>query len=183
MFHGKAIVKQLLDASFGSIPCPAAGHGRAGSRSLRYPAWNDTVRIERPEAPAGAITQGASDHDKVSVLYPYSDGYRFDLDYYCNRHMPMVKEKLGDACQGIAVDHGLSGGAAGSAPHHVVMAHLFFDSVEAFQNAFAPHAEAIMGDIPNYTGIQPIILISEVLINARRSETGPFHLHGSGSAA
>ena len=37
-----------------------------------------------------------------------------------------------------------------------------FDSVEAFQKAFAPHADSIMGDIPNYTDIQPIIQLNEV---------------------
>ncbi|MBW1790011.1 MAG: EthD family reductase, partial [Deltaproteobacteria bacterium] len=36
------------------------------------------------------------------------------------------------------------------------------DSVEAFQGAFGPHAEAIMTDIPNYTDVQPTIQISEV---------------------
>ena len=34
---------------------------------------------------------------KVSVLYPFAAGCRFDLDYYCNRHMPLVKERLGAA--------------------------------------------------------------------------------------
>jgi uncharacterized protein (TIGR02118 family) len=42
------------------------------------------------------------------------------------------------------------------------MGHLYFDSAEAFQAAFAPHAQAIMADIPNYTNIQPAIQISEV---------------------
>jgi uncharacterized protein (TIGR02118 family) len=42
------------------------------------------------------------------------------------------------------------------------MGHLYFDSVEAFQAAFGPHAPAIMADIPNYTDIQPVIQISEV---------------------
>jgi uncharacterized protein (TIGR02118 family) len=42
------------------------------------------------------------------------------------------------------------------------MAHLSFESVEAFQAAFGPHAEAIMGDIPNYTDISPAIQISTV---------------------
>jgi len=36
------------------------------------------------------------------------------------------------------------------------------ESVEAFQAAFAPHAAEILGDIPNYTSIQPIIQFSEV---------------------
>lgn len=42
------------------------------------------------------------------------------------------------------------------------MAHLTFDSVDAFQKAFAPHSDAIMGDVPNYTDIQPVIQINEV---------------------
>jgi uncharacterized protein (TIGR02118 family) len=44
------------------------------------------------------------------------------------------------------------------------MCHLYFDSIEAFQTAFGPQAQAIMGDIPNYTDIQPIVQISEVKI-------------------
>lgn len=114
---------------------------------------------------------------KISVMYAHQEGYRFDFDYYCSKHMPMVKDKLGDACQGIAVDKGLAGDQPGSPPAYVAMAHLFFDSVEAFQAAFGPHAEAILADIPNYTNLRPTLLFSEVLINARRSETGPFHLH------
>jgi len=42
------------------------------------------------------------------------------------------------------------------------MAHLLFDSVQAFQGAFGPHADSIMADILNYTDIQPILQISEV---------------------
>jgi len=34
--------------------------------------------------------------------------------------------------------------------------------VDAFQKAFGPHADAIMGDIPNYTDIQPVIQLNEV---------------------
>jgi uncharacterized protein (TIGR02118 family) len=44
----------------------------------------------------------------------------------------------------------------------VVLAHMTCESVEAFQAAFAPHAAEILGDIPNYTSIQPIIQFSEV---------------------
>jgi hypothetical protein len=40
--------------------------------------------------------------------------------------------------------------------------HLYFDTTDAFQAAFAPHAQAILADIPNYTNTQPTIQISEV---------------------
>ncbi len=99
---------------------------------------------------------------KVSVLYPNEEGKKFDMDYYLNSHIPMLQEKLGAALKGGAVEQGLSGVEPGSQATYVAMGHLLFDSVEAFQSAFGPHSEAIMGDIPNYTDTQPTIQISEV---------------------
>lgn len=113
---------------------------------------------------------------KVSVLYANPEDCRFDFDYYCKSHMPMVKDKFGSACQGIAVDKYLPS-EPGARPPYVAAAHLYFKSVEAFQAAFAPHAEEILADIPNYTNVQPTIVFSEVLINATRSQTGELHLH------
>ena len=99
---------------------------------------------------------------KVSVFYPASDSATFDMNYYCQSHMPMVQKKLGPACKSVAVEEGLGGAAPGAPPTYVALGHLFFNSVPAFQNAFAPHAEAIMADVPNYTNVQPVIQISEV---------------------
>lgn len=101
---------------------------------------------------------------KVSVLYPNKEGVRFDIDYYCNTHIPMVQEKLGTALKDVAVDYGRSGPEFGSPAPFIAMAHLVFDSAEAFQKSFSPHAETIMGDIPNFTNAQPSIQISEVKI-------------------
>ena len=35
-------------------------------------------------------------------------------------------------------------------------------SVQDFQGAFGPHSDEIMGDIPNFTRIQPVVQISEI---------------------
>lgn len=113
---------------------------------------------------------------KVSVLYPNPENCRFDFDYYCQSHMPMVRDRLGAACRGIAVDKGLAG-EGGARPAFVAAAHLYFESVDAFAAAFGPHEGEIMADIPNYTNVEPSVLISEVLINATRSQTGELHLH------
>ena len=99
---------------------------------------------------------------KVSVLYPNKEGTSFDMDYYRNNHMPMVREKLGDACKDLAIDGGLGGGAPDSPPTYVAMGHLYFDSVEDFQSSFEPHAEAILSDIPSYTNSEPVIQVSQV---------------------
>jgi uncharacterized protein (TIGR02118 family) len=101
---------------------------------------------------------------KVSVFYPNEKGKKFDMEYYLDKHVPMVREKCGTACRNMDVDQGLGGPEPGSGPVYVAMCHLFFDSVEAFQTAFGPHAEEIMADIPNYTDTQPIIQISDVKI-------------------
>lgn len=101
---------------------------------------------------------------KVTVFYPNTEGKKFDMDYYCNKHIPFVKEKLGDVLKEVAVEEGLSGAEPGSSAAYIAMCHLYFDSVEAFQNSFGPHAEEIMGDLPNYTDIQPLIQISKVKI-------------------
>jgi len=97
---------------------------------------------------------------KVSVFYPNEEGKKFDMSYYCNKHIPMCQEKLG--CKQVAVDQGLTGATPGTRAPFIAMGHLYFDSLEAFQKAFAPHAAAIMADIPNYTNIQPTIQISEI---------------------
>ena len=101
---------------------------------------------------------------KVSVLYPNVPEVRFDLDYYCATHMALVRECLGTACKGIAVDFGLAGGAPAQPAPFVAIGHLLFDSLEAFQQAFAPHAERIMGDLPNFTDATPVLQISEVCL-------------------
>jgi uncharacterized protein (TIGR02118 family) len=44
------------------------------------------------------------------------------------------------------------------------MCHIFSDSIEAFQAGMGPHAQEIMGDIPNYTDQSPVIQISEVVV-------------------
>jgi uncharacterized protein (TIGR02118 family) len=78
--------------------------------------------------------------------------------------MPLVKARLGDACKFYTVDRGRAGGGPGVPATYTAMCHFFCDSVEAFQAGFDPHAKEILGDIPNYTDLEPIIQISEVLV-------------------
>ncbi|WXL24271.1 EthD family reductase [Ectopseudomonas mendocina] len=98
---------------------------------------------------------------KVSVLYPNKAGVRFDLDYYCNEHMAIVRECLGTACKGIAVDAAIK---SDPLQPFCAIGHLYFDSAEVFQLAFAPHADRIMGDLPNFTDSQPLVQISDVVM-------------------
>jgi uncharacterized protein (TIGR02118 family) len=102
---------------------------------------------------------------KVSVMYPNSSEAKFDIDYYCNTHMPMVAALLGDVLKNTTVDSGLAGGVPGEPAAFIAMGHLTFNSVEAFQVAFAPHADKIFSDIPNFTNTQPQIQLSEIVLD------------------
>jgi uncharacterized protein (TIGR02118 family) len=99
---------------------------------------------------------------KVSVLYPNSEGSRFDLDYYLNTHMPMVQSEVGSALKGMGVDAGLAGGTPGVPAPYAAIGHLIFDSLEDFQASFGPKAHTIFADVPNYTDITPVTQISEI---------------------
>ena len=101
---------------------------------------------------------------KVSVFYPNGDGKTLDIDYYCNTHVPMVGGLLGDALIGATVEKGVAGGEPGAAAAYMLIGNLYFESVEAFQNAFGPNTEKIMADLPNFTNSEPVIQISEVMI-------------------
>ncbi|MGH1357161.1 MAG: EthD family reductase [Burkholderiaceae bacterium] len=102
---------------------------------------------------------------KVSVMYPNTPGARFDHDYYRDSHMPMVAEKMGDACVKYTVDKGIGGGEPGAPATYIGIGHIYADSVESFQAGFGPHAKEILGDIPNYTDLAPVMQISEVIVD------------------
>jgi uncharacterized protein (TIGR02118 family) len=99
---------------------------------------------------------------KVSVLYPNKPGAKFDHNYYRDKHMPLVKARMGASCKYYTVDKGIGGGTPGAPAPYVAMCHIFCDSVEAFESGFGPHAGEIMGDIQNYTDLSPILQISNV---------------------
>ena len=101
---------------------------------------------------------------KVSVMYPNTPGAKFNHEYYRDKHMPLVKSRMGENCKFYTVDKGLAGGTAGAPAAYIGMGHIYCDSVDAFQRGFGPHAKEIMGDIANYTDLSPVVQISEVVV-------------------
>ena len=80
---------------------------------------------------------------KVSVMYPNGEGKTFNMDYYCNTHLPMVGELLGNALKGATVEKGLGGAVSGTTAPFAGMGNMYFDSVEDFGKAFGPNSEKL----------------------------------------
>ena len=100
---------------------------------------------------------------KVTVLYPSGENKTFDMDYYCSTHLQIISKLLGNHLKGVTVEKGLGGADPDSIAPFAGMGNMYFDSVADFKKAFDPNAEKIMGDLPNFTNITPIIQISEVM--------------------
>ncbi|CAM4368693.1 EthD family reductase [Zobellia nedashkovskayae] len=100
---------------------------------------------------------------KVAVLYPNSKNLEFDLAYYVNTHIPMVKKLVGSALKKVEVEKGVAGREPGEPAPYVAIANLYFESVEEFQKSFGPHGATFAADVPNYTNVKGVIQISDII--------------------
>nr|WP_299341321.1 EthD family reductase [Allomuricauda sp.] len=100
---------------------------------------------------------------KISILYPYEEGKHFDMDYYSQKHMPMVASLFGDKLKHYFIDKGVSGRTPNDPITYIAIGGFYFEKLSDYKESFGPNAEKIRGDIPNYTNIQPIVQISQVV--------------------
>jgi uncharacterized protein (TIGR02118 family) len=97
---------------------------------------------------------------RAAVLYPNSEGSRFDLEYYKRVHMPLVWKHLGPfGLLGCEVDGGIESADGGLQPFAAI-GYMFFETAEAFDAAFDKGGDPLIADIPNYTNIEPVMQIS-----------------------
>jgi len=92
---------------------------------------------------------------RLSVLYPKTDGAKFDHDYYRDKHVPLAVSTWG--VERFEIDKGVDG------PYEAAV-HFFFESMDQVQAAMG-HAGtgAIMADVANYTNITPVMQVSEIV--------------------
>lgn len=99
----------------------------------------------------------------VTVMYPAGNDTTFDLEYYLNKHMPLVKDRW--------TPHGLKNaqvlrGAAkpdGSTPDYQMMALLTFGSMDDFKSAGKAHGREVFADIANFTNAKAAVQINDIL--------------------
>src|SRR3546814_20873895 len=96
------------------------------------------------------------------------------------RHIPLIQERLGDACLRYEIDKGLAGGEPGSAPAFVAACHIYSPTLETFQTAFGPHRAEIVADVAHYTDIHPLVQVSARVggYRAQHGQARPLDLPG-----
>ncbi|USQ96269.1 EthD family reductase [Caulobacter sp. RL271] len=96
-----------------------------------------------------------------TVLYPASDGAKFDYAYYENTHIPLAKAAFtATGLTGVQILKGLAGGGGAPAPYLVIV-NLIFRDAEALQASLGgPRGAEVTADVANFTNVQPIVQIS-----------------------
>ncbi len=77
--------------------------------------------------------------------------------------MPMLVSLFGNSPKHLAIDQGIAGRTPDAPIPYLAIGYLYFDTLAEYQEVFGPNAEKIISDIPNYTTIQPVVQISEIL--------------------
>ena len=99
----------------------------------------------------------------VTVMYPNTPGSKFDMDYYLSTHLDLVGKLWGPRLNSARAVKGVATPDPDTPAPYQVMAILEMDSVEVLQDLIAEHGAEVMGDIPNFTDVQPVVQISENL--------------------
>lgn len=100
---------------------------------------------------------------KVSIMYPFTEGMTFDMEYYETTHMPMVAGFLGSNLVEYTIEKGLASGIPDTPLPFMAIGSFYVKDLNDYQAAIGPNIDAIRSDISNYTNISPVILISEIV--------------------
>jgi uncharacterized protein (TIGR02118 family) len=96
----------------------------------------------------------------VMAMYPTSAS--FDRTYYFEKHMPLVEANLRPHGLVRTEVHTVVGTGSGSPPPYHVVTLLYFDDLATLQQALATsEGAAVVADIKNFFGADPILLIGE----------------------
>ncbi|MBT3703652.1 MAG: EthD family reductase [Alphaproteobacteria bacterium] len=99
----------------------------------------------------------------VTVMYPNTPGSKFDMDYYLANHIPLVDKLWGDKLISVRAIKGLATPDPATPAPFQVIAILEMDSPDVLGQLIADHGQEVMGDIPKFTDVQPVVQISENL--------------------
>lgn len=100
---------------------------------------------------------------KISVMYPFSEGKTFNMEYYETKHMPMVAAYLGTNLVKYTIEKGIANGIPNQPLPYMAVGTFYVKNLADYQAAITPNREAIRADFANYTNVAPVILVSEVV--------------------
>jgi uncharacterized protein (TIGR02118 family) len=101
---------------------------------------------------------------RIAAAYPRQKGKKFDMDYYMNIHLPKVWKKFAPfGLTKIEVDRGIEKPGGGESPFFAI-GYLYFNTLAQFQECYAAVGAEVVGNIPIYTDVVPMIQVGEITL-------------------
>ena len=101
----------------------------------------------------------------VVMLYPQTSDSHFNFDYFLSVHLTRIREIFKDlGLVSSQIQAGIGAGQPGQPAPYACICTFTFETLEGFGQGFAQEGAWIMGDIHNYTNVQPLIQISNIVV-------------------
>jgi uncharacterized protein (TIGR02118 family) len=101
---------------------------------------------------------------RVSLLYPQTKESHFSMDYFLTKHIPLlIKLMQHTGLSRIHIDEGVGCGVPGLPAPFAAIGYLTFNTMADLRRGFETHRSEIMGDVANFTNVQPLIQVSRIL--------------------
>ena len=92
----------------------------------------------------------------LTILYPNSEGVRWDVDYYRKGHMPLIMRLYGTkAIKRFELRKG-DASMEGGKPDYIGTVNIYIADAKAFEEAGRQHTQALVDDVPNFSSVPPV---------------------------
>jgi uncharacterized protein (TIGR02118 family) len=115
-----------------------------------------TIQFDKVEGMMGSPAKAMKIGDAcLTILYPYSEGVRWDVDYYRSHHMPLIMSLYKkEAIKRFELRKGDTGQTGGK-PAYIGTVNIYINDQKAFDAAGAKNGQTLRDDVPHFSSVQP----------------------------
>jgi uncharacterized protein (TIGR02118 family) len=115
-----------------------------------------TIQFDTVHGESGAKRSAPKIGDTcLTILYPNSEGVRWDVDYYRTGHMPLIMKLYGPkAIKRFELRKG-DANMAGGKPDFIGTVNIYIQDQQAFADAGKQHTQTLRDDVPHFSSVMP----------------------------
>lgn len=115
-----------------------------------------TIQFDEVHGMMGAPATDIKTGDTcLTILYPNSEGVRWDVEYYRTHHMPLIMRLYGQqAIKRFELRKG-DKNMAGAKPDYIGTVNIYIADAKAFEEAGKQHGQTLRDDVPHFSSVMP----------------------------
>jgi uncharacterized protein (TIGR02118 family) len=115
-----------------------------------------TIQFDTVAGESGAKRSAPKVGDTcLTILYPYQEGAKWDVDYYIAHHMPLIMKLYGTkAIKRFELRKG-DKNMAGAKPAFIGTVGIYIQDQKAFGEAGKQHGQTLRDDVPHFSTVMP----------------------------